>query len=139
MNSSLSPTPAPPDSSRLTSPFILSLSLNNGTSNETIPCGCFSTSTHSPTLSASTSSPESVLYFYVGLGLALFSTVAIGTSFIFKKRGLQRLASRDGATRANQGGLAYLRDWVWWCGMLLSMRVFPHQFSLAVLCCGILS
>nr|XP_042717484.1 magnesium transporter NIPA2-like isoform X5 [Chrysemys picta bellii] len=59
--------------------------------------------------------------FYIGLGLALSSSIFIGGSFILKKKGLLKLASR-GSIRAGQGGHAYLREWLWWAG-LLSMGV----------------
>jgi len=58
--------------------------------------------------------------FYIGLTLAISSTIFIGASFIVKKVALQRLASHG--LRASDGGYAYLFDWVWWCG-LLSMAV----------------
>lgn len=55
--------------------------------------------------------------FYIGLSLALSSSVFIGGSFILKKKGLLRLASR-GSTRAGQGGYAYLKEWLWWAGLI---------------------
>lgn len=59
--------------------------------------------------------------FYIGLSLAISSSVFIGGSFILKKKGLLRLASK-GSMRAGQGGYAYLKEWLWWAG-LLSMGV----------------
>ncbi|XP_044283239.1 magnesium transporter NIPA2-like isoform X2 [Varanus komodoensis] len=59
--------------------------------------------------------------FYIGLGLALSSSLFIGGSFILKKKGLLRLNSR-GSIRAGLGGHAYLREWLWWGG-LLSMGI----------------
>lgn len=56
--------------------------------------------------------------FYIGLFLAISSSIFIGTSFIFKKLGLLRLA-RNSSTRAGQGGYGYLREWMWWAGMIL--------------------
>ncbi|XP_077573609.1 magnesium transporter NIPA2 isoform X1 [Stigmatopora nigra] len=55
--------------------------------------------------------------FYVGLALAVSSSVFIGGSFILKKKGLLRLAKK-GSTRAGQGGHAYLKEWLWWAGLL---------------------
>ncbi|XP_068701597.1 magnesium transporter NIPA2-like isoform X2 [Montipora capricornis] len=55
--------------------------------------------------------------FYTGLGLALSSSVFIGTSFIVKKKGLRRVASSTGK-RAGQGGYAYLKEWLWWLGLI---------------------
>ncbi|OON15332.1 hypothetical protein X801_08868 [Opisthorchis viverrini] len=52
-----------------------------------------------------------------GLSLAISSTLLIGTGFIFKKRALLRAGAAG--TRAGDGGLLYLRDWVWWIGLIL--------------------
>ncbi|XP_062998040.1 magnesium transporter NIPA2-like [Elgaria multicarinata webbii] len=59
--------------------------------------------------------------FYIGLSLALSSSLFIGGSFIIKKKGLLRLHGR-GSVRAGLGGHAYLREWLWWGG-LLSMGI----------------
>ncbi|XP_061833549.1 magnesium transporter NIPA2 isoform X1 [Nerophis lumbriciformis] len=55
--------------------------------------------------------------FYVGLALAVSSSLFIGGSFILKKKGLLRLA-RKGSMRAGQGGHAYLKECLWWAGLL---------------------
>ncbi|XP_077439375.1 magnesium transporter NIPA2 isoform X1 [Vanacampus margaritifer] len=55
--------------------------------------------------------------FYIGLALAVSSSIFIGGSFILKKKGLLRLA-RKGSMRAGQGGHAYLKEWLWWAGLL---------------------
>ncbi|NXR87007.1 NIPA2 protein, partial [Hypocryptadius cinnamomeus] len=55
--------------------------------------------------------------FGAGLGLALASSAFIGGSFVLKKKGLLRLCGR---ARAGQGGHAYLREWLWWAGLLCS-------------------
>ncbi|CAI5652671.1 magnesium transporter NIPA2 [Oreochromis niloticus] len=57
------------------------------------------------------------LDFYIGLSLAVSSSVFIGSSFILKKKGLLRLASK-GSMRAGQGGHAYLKEWLWWAGLI---------------------
>ncbi|KAJ9111650.1 hypothetical protein QFC19_001007 [Naganishia cerealis] len=75
---------------------------------------------------------------YIGLGLAISSSLAIGTSFIITKKGLNDAATPDRGTytAANPyhpstnpsetgpaGGrnasedLAYLRNPIWWAGM----------------------
>ncbi|XP_051825061.1 magnesium transporter NIPA2-like [Antechinus flavipes] len=59
--------------------------------------------------------------FYIGLTLALCSSIFIGSSFILKKKGLLKLASR-GSMRAGHGGHAYLKEWLWWAG-LISMGI----------------
>lgn len=57
--------------------------------------------------------------FYVGLSLAVSSSLFIGSSFVIKKVSLNRL-SRKGHLRAGQGGFGYLKDWMWWLGLLSS-------------------
>lgn len=56
--------------------------------------------------------------FYIGLGLAISSSVFIGSSFIIKKKGLIRLAKVG--VRAGAGGFGYLKEWIWWAGLLTS-------------------
>ncbi|KAJ8942228.1 hypothetical protein NQ314_010128 [Rhamnusium bicolor] len=55
--------------------------------------------------------------FYIGLTLAISSSIFIGSSFIIKKLSLIRLA-RKGSLRAGAGGFGYLKDWLWWLGFL---------------------
>lgn len=54
---------------------------------------------------------------WLGLSLALLSAVLIGGSVILKKKALLRL-SDSGNTRAGDGGHGYLKDWLWWGGLL---------------------
>jgi len=55
--------------------------------------------------------------YYKGLGLALSSCIFIGTSFIVKKKGLLKVA-RNSSSRAGEGGYAYLKEWMWWTGLI---------------------
>ncbi|KAJ8348357.1 hypothetical protein SKAU_G00269460 [Synaphobranchus kaupii] len=55
--------------------------------------------------------------FWIGLSLAVFSAFLIGGSVILKKKALLRLADK-GETRAGEGGHGYLKDWMWWGGLL---------------------
>ncbi|XP_053957449.1 magnesium transporter NIPA2 [Anastrepha obliqua] len=55
--------------------------------------------------------------FYIGVGLAICSCFFIGSSFIIKKKALLRL-SRQGDVRAAAGGYGYLKEWIWWAGLL---------------------
>nr|XP_033783077.1 magnesium transporter NIPA4 [Geotrypetes seraphini] len=55
--------------------------------------------------------------FFIGLALAVFASFLIGSSVILKKKGLLRLANQGG-TRAGEGGHGYLKDWLWWAGLL---------------------
>ncbi|XP_051820881.1 magnesium transporter NIPA3 [Antechinus flavipes] len=71
-------------------------------------------------LSISTSA-ENQYSLFLGLILAISSSVFIGSSFILKKKGLLELAKK-GITRAGQGGHSYLKEWLWWAG-LLSMGI----------------
>ncbi|CAB1431137.1 unnamed protein product [Pleuronectes platessa] len=54
---------------------------------------------------------------WLGLTLALMSALLIGASVILKKKALLRLAD-TGLTRAGDGGHGYLKDWLWWGGLL---------------------
>ncbi|TFK09606.1 Magnesium transporter NIPA4 [Platysternon megacephalum] len=60
---------------------------------------------------------ESKYGFYIGLALAIVSSFLIGSSVILKKKGLLRLVDKGG-TRAGDGGHGYLKDWLWWAGLL---------------------
>ncbi|XP_051956315.1 magnesium transporter NIPA4-like [Xyrauchen texanus] len=55
--------------------------------------------------------------FWTGLMLAILSAFLIGGSVILKKKALLRLA-KTGETRAAEGGHGYLKDWLWWGGLL---------------------
>lgn len=59
--------------------------------------------------------------FWIGLGLAVSSSLFIGSSFIIKKKALIRL-NRIGGLRASAGGFGYLKEWVWWAGLITSKR-----------------
>ncbi|XP_011643862.1 magnesium transporter NIPA2 [Pogonomyrmex barbatus] len=59
--------------------------------------------------------------FYIGLGLAIMSSGFIGASFIIKKKALIQL-QKYGGLRASSGGFGYLKEWIWWAG-LLSMGI----------------
>ncbi|ENN70432.1 hypothetical protein HUJ04_002075 [Dendroctonus ponderosae] len=69
-------------------------------------------------ISSKISSPqgESEFDFYIGLCLALSSSIFIGSSFIIKKISLKRL--NKVGLRASAGGFGYLKDWTWWIGLL---------------------
>ena len=51
---------------------------------------------------------------YIGLALAITSTIAIGTSFVITKKGLLEATERDGF---EGDGFAYLKNPTWWGGM----------------------
>lgn len=70
---------------------------------------------HSPDIL--TSQLYSTSEFYIGLGFAISSCLFIGASFIIKKIALIRL-SKGGSIRAAAGGFGYLREWIWWTGLI---------------------
>ncbi|GFQ92252.1 hypothetical protein TNCT_93971 [Trichonephila clavata] len=70
---------------------------------------------------ADTDLPHVSYNFYIGLGLAVSSSLFIGSSFVIKKKGLLRIGSQ-GQIRAGLGGYGYLKEWIWWAG-LLSMGI----------------
>ncbi|XP_022734256.1 probable magnesium transporter NIPA2 [Durio zibethinus] len=51
-----------------------------------------------------------------GLVLAVSSSIFIGSSYIIKKKGLNK--SGENGTRASQGGYSYLYEPWWWAGMI---------------------
>ncbi|KAI8140211.1 magnesium transporter [Fennellomyces sp. T-0311] len=53
---------------------------------------------------------------YIGLILAMSSSVFIGLSFIITKKGLINAQRRHGVSAAD-GKHHYLRNWTWWAGM----------------------
>ncbi|KAK4504808.1 hypothetical protein PRZ48_002770 [Zasmidium cellare] len=52
---------------------------------------------------------------YIGLALAVTSTLGIGASFVITKKGLNAAAERHGF---EGDGFAYLRNPVWWAGII---------------------
>jgi hypothetical protein len=53
---------------------------------------------------------------YIGLGLALSSSLLIGTSFILTKMGLNASHS-NGSVKAGES-FSYLKNIVWWAGLV---------------------
>ncbi|KAF8520940.1 DUF803-domain-containing protein [Hysterangium stoloniferum] len=71
---------------------------------------------------------------YIGLALAVSSSVAIGTSFIITKKGLNDAAKRN----SNYGGQAsddrsYLRNPIWWAGMSTIANFAAYIFAPPIL------
>ena len=52
---------------------------------------------------------------FVGLALAILSTMAIGTSFVITKKGLMEASDRHGF---EGDGFAYLKSPIWWGGIV---------------------
>ncbi|WLF79415.1 hypothetical protein PVL30_003167 [Lodderomyces elongisporus] len=58
---------------------------------------------------------------YIGLALAMSSSLAIGTSFIITKKGLMDAAARNRGSSNNNGSVQaadYLQNPIWWGGMI---------------------
>ncbi|KAG5844218.1 magnesium transporter NIPA4 [Anguilla anguilla] len=72
---------------------------------------------HNGTVTALSIDKWSNYNFWIGLSLAVLSAFLIGGSVILKKKALLRLADK-GETRAGEGGHGYLKDWMWWGGLL---------------------
>lgn len=53
---------------------------------------------------------------YIGLALAMSSSLAIGTSFIITKKGLIDASARNGSSQVQ--GHEYLQNPIWWAGMI---------------------
>ncbi|CAG9531564.1 unnamed protein product [Cercopithifilaria johnstoni] len=86
--------------------------------NFSVESGINSNTTDSADGSYSLASSYPLLDFYIGLGLAISSSIFIGSSFIIKKKALIKLAQIDCIHRASEGGFGYLREWLWWFGVL---------------------
>jgi len=54
---------------------------------------------------------------YIGLALAVSSSIAIGTSFIITKKGLNDAGKRHAGDTAASDGHLYLRNATWWLGI----------------------
>ncbi|GEM07933.1 DUF803 domain membrane protein [Rhodotorula toruloides] len=72
----------------------------------------------------------------VGVLLAVGSGLLIGSSFVFKKKGL--LAAQRKANMAAGEGVPYLKSWLWWCGMIIMvvgelMNLIAYSFTDAIL------
>ncbi|KAI0088891.1 DUF803-domain-containing protein [Irpex rosettiformis] len=54
---------------------------------------------------------------YIGLALALSGSVAIGTSFIITKKGLNDAGDRGNYSNSASDSYSYLRNPIWWAGI----------------------
>lgn len=67
---------------------------------------------------------------YIGLGLAITSSMAIGTSFIITKLGLIDTCDKDGF---EGDGFSYLKNPIWWAGMVTSRSLSVAVFHRTML------
>ncbi|CAO3667036.1 unnamed protein product [Rhizopus microsporus] len=58
------------------------------------------------------------LYKVIGVTLAIASGMFIGSSFVFKKKGLLQSTEKTGGVAGE--GYSYLKSTMWWSGMILS-------------------
>jgi len=54
---------------------------------------------------------------YIGLALSVSGSLAIGTSFIITKKGLNDANERSSSYATSSDDLSYLRNPIWWAGM----------------------
>jgi len=55
---------------------------------------------------------------YIGLLLALSGTLAIGSSFVITKKGLNDAALRNSSCTNASENLSYLKNPIWWAGII---------------------
>ncbi|EPB68363.1 hypothetical protein ANCCEY_12549 [Ancylostoma ceylanicum] len=77
--------------------------------------------------------PSKMSDFYIGLALAVSSSLFIGSSFIIKKKALIKLANGDVSQRASEGGYGYLREWMWWMGVITIFILYVVSVILVTL------
>ncbi|GAA6044020.1 hypothetical protein JCM8097_004304 [Rhodosporidiobolus ruineniae] len=68
---------------------------------------------------------------YIGLALAISSSVAIGTSFIITKKGL--ISAADNHDSFASDSYSYLKNGLWWAGMLTIANFAAYTFAPPVL------
>ncbi|RUS17407.1 hypothetical protein BC937DRAFT_90010 [Endogone sp. FLAS-F59071] len=91
-----------------------------------------------PTSTVSTATPTETaqtLYKLIGISLAIASGVFIGSSFVFKKKGLMDSTKKTGV--AGEGHY-YLKSGMWWTGMILMIigelcNFVAYAFTQAIL------
>ncbi|KAF8581276.1 DUF803-domain-containing protein [Ramaria rubella] len=70
---------------------------------------------------------------YIGLALAVSSSLAIGTSFIITKKGLNDAARRNSDFTQASEDRSYLRNPIWWAGMLTTANFAAYTFAPPIL------
>ena len=93
----------------------------SGTNNAALDTAVTQLTTALNNSTISTTSNVNLVDFYIGLGLAVSSSIFIGSSFIIKKKALIKLANTEEiGKRASEGGYGYLKEWLWWMGVITS-------------------
>ncbi|KAF9443476.1 DUF803-domain-containing protein [Macrolepiota fuliginosa MF-IS2] len=70
---------------------------------------------------------------YIGLALAVSSSLAIGTSFIITKKGLNDAAERSSYGVQASENLSYLKNPIWWAGMSTFANFAAYTFAPPIL------
>ncbi|PFH46485.1 hypothetical protein AMATHDRAFT_154781 [Amanita thiersii Skay4041] len=70
---------------------------------------------------------------YIGLALAVSSSVAIGSSFIITKKGLNDAGERSAYGAQASDNLAYLRNPIWWAGISTFANFAAYTFAPPIL------
>ncbi|KAH9000960.1 DUF803-domain-containing protein [Lactarius hatsudake] len=70
---------------------------------------------------------------YIGLALAVSGTVAIGSSFIITKKGLNDAADRGSTYAQASDDHAYLKNPIWWTGMAIMANFAAYSFAPPIL------
>ncbi|KAF8872421.1 magnesium transporter NIPA-domain-containing protein [Infundibulicybe gibba] len=70
---------------------------------------------------------------YIGLALAVSSSLAIGTSFIITKKGLNDAAKRNAYGDSASDNLSYLRNPIWWAGISTFANFAAYTFAPPIL------
>ncbi|KAI8884943.1 DUF803-domain-containing protein [Backusella circina FSU 941] len=83
-----------------------------------------------------TSGSQAGLYKGIGVALAVASGTFIGSSFVFKKKGLLQSMEKSGGVAGE--GYSYLRSTMWWTGMILMIvgelcNFVAYAFTQAIL------
>ncbi|KAG2213908.1 hypothetical protein INT47_001177 [Mucor saturninus] len=83
-----------------------------------------------------TTGAQAGLYKGIGVSLAVASGIFIGSSFVFKKRGLLQSIEQSGGVAGE--GYTYLKSAMWWSGMILMIvgelcNFIAYAFTQAIL------
>ncbi|KAF8555483.1 DUF803-domain-containing protein [Imleria badia] len=70
---------------------------------------------------------------YIGLALAVSSSIAIGTSFIITKKGLTDAGARSSSYASASDDYAYLRNPTWWAGISTLANFAAYTFAPPIL------
>ncbi|KDQ10490.1 hypothetical protein BOTBODRAFT_115820 [Botryobasidium botryosum FD-172 SS1] len=70
---------------------------------------------------------------YIGIALAISGTLAIGTSFIITKKGLNDAAARNSSYGNASDELSYLKNPIWWAGISTPANFAAYTFAPPIL------